>query len=143
MNGYITLKTAVFNGITYPAGATVPPDAVLPSRVPTLVRNGVIKEIDNPADFPESGSNFPCESVLESIKVNLPIATENGIMELPTETEDIVTVVRILQMKKDEAITAIADVDSEDALIVLDACTKAQDIKKAIREKVRVLGGDA
>lgn len=143
MNGFIALKTAVFNGITYPAGTTIPPDAVLPSRVPTLVRNGVIKEIDNPADFPESGSNFPCESVWESIKVNLPIATENGIMELPTETEDIITVVRILQMKKDEAITAIADVDSEDALIVLDACTKAQDIKKAIREKVRVLGGDA
>lgn len=141
MNGFIALKTAVFNGITYPAGTTIPPDAVLPSRVPTLVRNGVIKEIDNPADFPDS--NFPCESVWESIKVNLPIATENGIMELPTETEDIITVVRILQMKKDEAITAIADVDSEDALIVLDACTKAQDIKKAIREKVRVLGGDA
>ncbi|MBQ5545343.1 MAG: hypothetical protein IIU00_06655, partial [Clostridia bacterium] len=77
------------------------------------------------------------------VKVNLPILTENGVMELPTETEDIITVVRILQMKKDEAISAIADVASEDALIILDACTKAQDIKKAIREKVKALGGDA
>lgn len=143
MNGFIALKTAVFNGITYPAGTTIPPDAVLPSRVPTLVRNNVIKAIDNPADFPENGSDFPCEGVWESVKVNLPILTENGVMELPTETEDIITVVRILQMKKDEAISAIADVASEDALIILDACTKAQDIKKAIREKVKALGGDA
>lgn len=143
MNGFIALKTAVFNGITYLAGATIPPDAVLPSRVPTLVRNNVIKAIDNPTDSPENGSDFPCEGVWESVKVNLPILTENGVMELPTETEDIITVVRILQMKKDEAISAINDIGSEDALIVLDACTKAQDIKKAIREKVKVLGGDA
>lgn len=143
MNGYIALKTAVFNGVTYQTGSIIPVEAVLPSRVPALIRNNVIKEVGNVDASPENGSYAPYESVLDDMKVILPISGENGEMELPAETEDIITAIRILQMKKDEAIAAIADVESEDALIILDACTKAQDIRKAIRERVKSLGGDA
>ena len=47
MNGYILLKNVTLNGVAYEAGAIVPEEAVLPSRVPALLRTGVIARAGN------------------------------------------------------------------------------------------------
>ena len=50
-----------------------------------------------------------------------------------------VKAVEVLQMKTDDLLAAVAEITSEDALIIIDACTKAQNVKKAIRKRVEEL----
>ena len=71
--------------------------------------------------------------------VVLPIHTENDVLALPVSREDIVKAIEVLQMKQDDAIAAIAEIESEDALIVIDACTKSAQTKKAIKERVALI----
>ena len=133
MSGYIALKNVVLSGIDYTAGSYIPADAVLPSRVHSLLRNGTIAKAD------ETGAVFAklASTASESDdKVSLPIHEENDVLALPTSREDIVKAIEVLQMKQDDAIEAISDIESEDALIVIDACTKSAQIKKAIKQRV-------
>lgn len=133
MNGYIALKNTVFNGIGYTAGSIIPAEAVLPSRVPALLRNGTIAKADE--DHAVS-AELTQKTTKEVEGIELPIQTENGVLRLPASREDIVKAIEVLQMKKDDQLAAVAEITSEDALIIIDACTKAQDVKKVIRKRV-------
>ena len=139
MNGFIALKNITLSGTEYLAGAPVPADAVLASRVNALIRNGLIGKIDD-ADAPtgaQDGSS-PAE-------VSLPILEENGVTCLSLSVQDVEKAVIMLQMKQDDAVAAVSREDSEAALILLDACTKSQTLKKAVRERAAQLnfgGGD-
>ena len=135
MNGYVALKNATFNGVEYLAGSIIPEEAVLPSRVPALLRNKIITKAETASQETQDGSDSP-ETGLEVI---LPIQTENGVMELSVTSEDIVDAVIILQRKQEDAISGIASIESENALIIIDACTKTQAVKKAVRERVAAL----
>ena len=136
MNGYIALKNTVFNGIGYTAGSIIPAEAVLPSRVPALLRNGTIAKADE--DHAVSAESTQ-KTTKEVEGIELPIQTENGVLGLPASREDIVKAVEVLQMKTDDLLAAVAEITSEDALIIIDACTKAQNVKKAIRKRVEEL----
>lgn len=139
MNGYIALKNTVFNGIGYTAGATIPADAVLPSRVPALLRNGIIAKAGGETEPPAVTAELTQTAPEMDEGVVLPIQTENGVLGLPANREDIIKAVEVLQMKQDEAIEAVAEIESEDALIIIDACTKTQTVKKAVRERVKAI----
>lgn len=132
MSGYIALKNVVLSGIGYTAGSTIPADAVLPSRVRSLLRNGTIANAEDGA----VGAELAATASNDTEAVVLPIHTENDVLGLPVSREDIVKAIEVLQMKQDDAIAAIAEIESEDALIVIDACTKSAQTKKAIKERV-------
>lgn len=132
MSGYIALKNVVLSGIGYTAGSTIPADAVLPSRVRSLFRNGTIANAEDGA----VGAELAATASNDTEGVVLPIHTENDVLALPVSREDIVKAIEVLQMKQDDAIAAIAEIESEDALIVIDACTKSAQTKKAIKERV-------
>lgn len=132
MSGYIALKNVVLSGIGYTAGSTIPADAVLPSRVRSLLRNGTIANAEDGA----VGAELAATASNDTEGVVLPIHTENDVLALPVSREDIVKAIEVLQMKQDDAIAAIAEIESEDALIVIDACTKSAQTKKAIKERV-------
>jgi len=135
MNGYVALKNATYSGVEYLAGSIIPEEAVLPSRVPSLLRTGMIAKAENATETPQidagdTGTGF---------EVILPIQTENGSEGLPATSEDMITAVTVLQMKQEDAITAVGTVESENALIIIDACTKTQALKKAVRERAATL----
>ena len=132
MSGYIALKNVVLSGIGYTAGSTIPADAVLPSRVRSLLRNGTIANAEDGA----VGAELSATASNDTEGVVLLIHTENDVLALPVSREDIVKAIEVLQMKQDDAIAAIAEIESEDALIVIDACTKSAQTKKAIKERV-------
>lgn len=139
MNGYIALKNTVFNGVGYLAGSIVPEDAVLPSRVPSLLRTGVLSRVENGADSPQTGAEQPAGAGV----VSLPILTEDGGYELSVTYGDIAAAVTVLQMKQDDAVAAVAEVLTENALILIDACTRNKTIEKAVRDRAAVLRGEA
>ena len=139
MNGYIALKNVVFNGIGYTAGSLIPAEAVLPSRVPALLRNGTIADA---TEREAAGVKLCAEEAFAPEAICLPIHTENGVQELFSSPADVAAAVEFLQLKKEDMISVLSDIVSEDVLIIADACTKATDVKKAIRKRAEELHGD-
>lgn len=142
MNGYVVLKQSTFNGESYPKGAFIPADAVLPSRVPALIRSGVIANVDDISNTVVTGAEIALTADLDEGSISLPIAGENGTLALVAKESDIVTAVRVLQMRKDDALKEISEIESENALVIIDACTKTQEIKKAIKNRAEELDRD-
>ena len=140
MSGYIAIKCATFNGVEYQAGSFIPENVILPSRLAALIRNGVVAPADNASQIAIDALREPED--VESIKI--PLQTENGSEELPVTPDALVAAIAILQMKQEDALSAIADLESENALKVVDACTRAQTVRKAIRMRLAelLMGGD-
>ena len=130
MNGYIALKTITLSGVEYVEGATIPADAVLPSRVPALIRTKKIARIN---ERPAEAQETPQNDTNDFGGVNLPIQTENGVLELPASGEDIVKAVEVMQMNADDAAKAVGDIESETALIIIDACESRKTVKAAVK----------
>ena len=140
MNGYIALKTITLSGVEYVEGATIPADAVLPSRVPALIRTKKIARIN---ERPAEAQDTPQNDTNDFGGVNLPIQTENGVLELPASGEDIVKAVEVMQMNADDAAKAVGDIESETALIIIDACESRKTVKAAVKARAEELNAAA
>lgn len=140
MNGYIALKTITLSGVEYVEGATIPADAVLPSRVPALIRTKKIARIN---ERPAEAQETPQNDTNDFGGVNLPIQTENGVLELPASGEDIVKAVEVMQMNADDAAKAVGDIESETALIIIDACESRKTVKAAVKARAEELNAAA
>ncbi len=139
MNSYIALKATTLNGVDYAAGATIPADAVLPSRVPALIRTKTIAKAGDVSEGTVKGTETPQIHAKEVEGVNLPIKTEEGVLTLCASREDIVKAVETMQMKAEDAIEAIKAIESEDALIIIDACDSRATVKKAVKARAEAL----
>ena len=140
MNGYIALKTITLSGVEYVEGATIPADAVLPSRVPALIRTKKIARIN---ERPAEAQETPQNDTNDFGGVNLPIQTENGVLELPASGEDIVKAVEVMQMNAEDAAKAVGDIESETALIIIDACESRKTVKTAVKARAEELNAAA
>ena len=138
MSGYTALKQLTLNGVGYAAGDFIPEEAIVSGRVPALKRNGYIAPV---SDTPVEGAEFAPVAQEGETGVRLPIATENGTVELVASESDLAAAFSVLQMKSKEIPAAIKTVESENALIIIDALTKAQDAKKAARLRAQELTG--
>lgn len=144
MNGYIALKAVTFGGVAYTEGSTIPADVVLPSRVPALLRTKMIAKLSDIAENNRTeGAETPPEEPKEAEGVNLPIKTEDGVLELLASREDIVKAVETMQMNAEEAEKTIKEIESEDALIIIDACDSRKTVKKAVKERAEALRAEA
>ena len=137
MNGYIALKAITLNGTEYAAGDHIPADAVLPSRVSALVRTGTIATIN--AETPTVGAESPEIRTNEVEGVDLPIKTEDGVLTLTASREDIVKAIEVLQMNADDAAEAAATIESDTALIIIDACDSRKTVQKAVKARAEEL----
>lgn len=137
MNGYIALKAITLNGTEYAAGDHIPADAVLPSRVSALVRTGTIATIN--AETPAVGAESPEIRTNEAEGVDLPIKTEDGVLTLTASREDIVKAIEVLQMNADDAAEAAATIESDTALIIIDACDSRKTVQKAVKARAEEL----
>ncbi|MCD8308897.1 MAG: hypothetical protein LUD19_03500 [Clostridia bacterium] len=139
MNGYIVTKKITLNGKNYAAGDIIPADAVLPSRVPALLRTQTIAQYTETATESAQEAQDGAETVEG---VSLPINTENGVLELPVSREDIVKAVEVFQMNADEAASAIAEIESENALIVINACDSRKTVQKAAKTRAEEIASE-
>lgn len=137
MNGYIALKAITLNGTEYAAGDYIPADAVLPSRVSTLMRTGTITTTN--AENPAVGAETPEIRTNEVEGVDLPIKTEDGVLTLTASCEDIVKAIEVLQMNADDAAAAAATIESDTALIIIDACDSRKTVQKAVKARAEEL----
>ena len=137
MNGYIALKAITLNGTEYAAGDHIPADVVLPSRVSALVRTGTIATIN--AETPAVGAESPEIRTNEVEGVDLPIKTEDGVLTLTASREDIVKAIEVLQMNADDAAEAAATIESDTALIIIDACDSRKTVQKAVKARAEEL----
>ena len=138
MNGYIALKAITLNGTEYAAGDHIPADAVLPSRVSALVRTGTIATIN--AETTAVGAESPeiRTNEVEGV-VDLPIKTEDGVLTLTASREDIVKAIEVLQMNADAAAAEAATIESDTALIIIDACDSRKTVQKAVKARAEEL----
>lgn len=137
MNGYIALKAITLNGTEYAAGDHIPADAVLPSRVSALVRTGTIAAIN--AETTAVGAESPEIRTNEVEGVDLPIKTEDGVLTLTASREDIVKAIEVLQMNADDAAAEAATIESDTALIIIDACDSRKTVQKAVKARAEEL----
>ena len=140
MNGYIALKPITLSGVDYAAGDSIPADAVLPSRVPALIRTKSIARIN---ERPAEAQETPQNDANDFGGVNLPIQTENGVLELPASGEDIVKAVEVMQMNAEDAAKAVGDIESETTLIIIDACESRKTVKTAVKARAEELNAVA
>lgn len=140
MNGYIALKSITLSGVAYAAGDSIPADAVLPSRVPALIRT---KSIARANERPVEAQETPQNDANDFGGVNLPIQTENGVLELPASGEDIVKAVEVMQMNAEDAAKAVGDIESETTLIIIDACESRKTVKTAVKARAEELNAAA
>lgn len=61
MSTYICLKSVTLCGVRYNAGDMIPADAVLPSRIRTLINQGFIMKNAMPESSPSGGCECGCE----------------------------------------------------------------------------------
>lgn len=136
MNGYIALKPITLSGIDYAVGDSIPADAVLPSRVPALIRTKTIARIN---EHTAEAKKTPQNDANDFGGVNLPIQTENGVLELPASGEDIVKAVEVMQMNAEDAAKAVGSIESETTLIIIDACESRKTVKTAVKARAEEL----
>lgn len=163
MEGYICIKACAFGGIAYSIGDTIPSDAVLRSRVKTLVSQGIIapaktitdaktlqkenrrlvvrvKELEEAA---AESPKLPAEDESAQKGIVIPIKAKDGILELIMAPEDIISAVTTMQLNAEEAAKAVGEIKKEETLILIDALDTRKTVKTAIVARVKDLeGGD-
>lgn len=136
MNGYICTKNINLGGTAYQKGETIPGEAVLPNRVRALTREGYIAaQNDAAAVPPETPQNEP----IAPAPIVLPITKNGGVMELVAAPGDIIQAVSILQLNAEEAAKAVAEVESEEALILIDALDTRKTVRTATAARAEEL----
>ena len=134
MSEYICKKGISLSGTQYVPGEVIPAEAILPSRVLTLKRSGHIVE----ADFNASGdkgaySTQNSDSDVHPIKI--PISTPDGSFEATVSSQEVYDAFSILQLPEKEAKDAIALVDDDNTLMLIDSAERRKNVLSAIRKR--------
>lgn len=137
MSEFICKKPVTLSGRTFSYGEVIPNGFVLPGRALSLVRSNYITEIEGGA-LQAKGAEMPIQPFQsengESL-ITIPISTEKGILEVITSSQTVTTVFTIMQKKVEDAEKDIAELEDEDALILLNAVDSRKGIQKAAEER--------
>ncbi len=142
MDGYICLKPVKLSGVQYNPNDFIPLDAVLPSRVPALIRNGTVAQVSEQNNTLETIVD-DLEGVVEEVAMSIPVHTKDGVMELVAPCSEVQRVFEIMQLSAKEAPDVIKTVASENVLIILDACDSRKTITDAVQARVKQLKANA
>lgn len=123
---YIAKKPCTFAGQDFLIGDPVPEELVLKSRVPNLIKTGVLEEVAVEAQ----------EGIVKNI---IPVHAEEGDLLLEVTAEELVQVFDVLQATAEEAKTIIDGITSNDVLILLDVSDSRKAVKKLVKERASVL----
>lgn len=131
---YIAQKPCSFAGKRYRIGEPIPDGVILPLAIKRLLTSGVIAE---------SGAGFllPASASLDK-EVSIPLVAENRGNEIKLTVEQLVEVVKIVQMTEEEIIASIDNVTSEEQLILIDALSKSKAVYEAAEFAAKKLIGE-
>ena len=137
MSEFVCKKPITLSGRSFSYGEIIPDGFVLPGRALALVRSNYITEVE--------GGMLQTEEAVTPIQpfqedngetlITIPISTEKGILEATISSQTAITVFTIMQKKVEDAEKDIAELEDEDALILLDAVDSRKGIKKAAEER--------
>lgn len=153
MNGYICTKSCTFGGVAYSVGDAIPFDAVLPSRERALIKQGFIAKATDPEVLQKENEKLiarieelekdapgdqetPPGGEKEPEGIVIPITAQGGVLELTMTPGDIIKAVATLQLNAEEAAKAVAEIEKEETLILIDALDERKTVKRAIMAKV-------
>lgn len=154
MNDYICTKACTFGGVAYSVGDAIPSGAVLPSRERVLIKQGFIapavqteslleenKTLKAKVDALEKGAaraaELPPERAKEQKGIVIPITAKGGVLELEMTPEDIIRAVATMQLNAEGAAKAVGEIETEEALILIDALDQRKTVKTAIAERIK------
>lgn len=123
---YIAKKPCSFAGRDFLIGDPVPEELVLKSRVPNLIKTGVLEEITVEAQ----------EGV---VKFTIPVHAVEGDLSLELNNEEMVQVFDVLQASVEDARIVIDGITSNDVLILLDVSDSRKAVKKLVKDRANVL----
>lgn len=140
---YLARKKCSFGGIDYLVGDTIPHDAVMPERVRTLVKSGMIAVVNETEEGKVMVAGTPRVAIVgggESLtKVLIPIMAKEGTLELELYPEEVTKYFEIAQLNSEEAMDAIKFVESQDLLILIDCVHPLKTAKEAAKKRAKVL----
>lgn len=163
---YVCKKVVRLSGQEYYPGEVIPENEVLPERVRALKWSSYIVDTEETAGIQKGQEHlFSQEEVDKKVSeavekalarisqeepeafegiVSIPIKLENEESVLLIMTpEEIATAVQILQMNTDEGTKVIAEVKSENVLIMLHAIDSRKTIKEAAKKQADLLFTEA
>jgi hypothetical protein len=154
MNGYICTKACTFGGVAYSVGDAIPSAAVLPSRERALIKQGFIALAADTESLLEQNKSLKAQ--VEALKetaarateppqirenepegIVIPITAKGGVLELVATPDDIVKAVATMQLNAEEAAKAVGEIETEEALILIDALDQRKTVKTAIAERIK------
>lgn len=133
MSGFVAIKAVTLGGVTYQEGAAIPEEAVVPKRVPALVRLKCIArvgEVEVTTPAPDGAPSPQGEG-----RVSVPIQQENGVLVLDMAPEEVSAAIELVQQKAEDAIAALSGVTCGDVLILVDTLDQRKTVKAAAKER--------
>lgn len=125
---YLCRKQLTAGKATYHPGEIIPDGVILPERSGKLIRIGYISELN--LIKPEVSEGTVQLSVMSASD-----GENEQVTAIPAKPEEVQRVFSILQMNAEEGTKAIAEVTSENVLILLHAADSRKTIKNAAKEQ--------
>lgn len=136
---YICQKNLTLFGTAYQPGDIIPDEAVLGSRVRSLMTCGYIMEqpTDAPSDVAVLASS---EETTDDDLIRVPIPQgANEELVIPISKDDAALIFCILQESAEKAVWEINEINDENVLIVIHATDSRKSVKNAAKERASSL----
>lgn len=141
MSEFVCKKPITLSGRTFSYGEVIPDGFVLPGRALALIRSNYIAEIggDMPMAELTERSTRPFQNENGDTTITIPIEAKEGILEVITSSQTVISIFKTLQKKVEDAKKDIAEMDDLDALLILRAVDSRSGIQKAAEERATQL----
>lgn len=120
---YIANKVCRFAGHDFLKGEVVPDELVLKSKVPDLIKTGVL--VEGPIIEPQEGE----------ILFTFPIKSDDGEITLNFKWDELAQIFDYLGKSTEEAKAAVDKITSNDVLIILDKTEHRKGMKEYIKNR--------
>ena len=110
----------------------------------SLIRSNYIAAVENGISVNEVATPIlPFQEAMGDTLITIPIMAKEGILEATMSSQNVITVLTILQENTEEATKKISELEEMDALILLNAVDSRKGIQKAADERVALLKKEA
>lgn len=124
---YIANKVCRFGGIDFLKGEVVPDDLVLKSKVPDLIKTGVLVEVEDQE---------------ETCEFDFKIQSDDGEMILNFSKEELNQIFNYLGNTVEVSKELIDNITSNDVLIILNKTENRKSMKEYIKNRALELLGE-
>lgn len=143
MSEFVCKKPITLSGRTFSYGEVIPDGFVLPGRALALIRSNHIAEIggDLPVAELSEARIRSVQGENDATLITIPIEAKEGILEVITSSQTVISIFKTLQKKVEDAKRDIAEMEDLDALLILKAVDSRSGIQKAAEERAEQLSG--